>query len=539
MTRLLLNQMNPTIGDFEGNLLKILRAIDVAFEKGCQIVMTPELALCGYPPTDFLEFQKFRKENEEALQVLLNKSADLTLIVGSFRVSSSKVYNSAYLFHDGKELGFIDKSLLPNYDVFKERRYFDFKPAHKVFEVQGEKIAITLCEDIWEGHMGLNYGFDPLDFYAKEKPSLHLNLSASPFTLDKLQTRQKIAKSASRKLGCPTLYCNQVGGADAIIFDGTSFVCDKDTIYESAQSFEEEHLIVDTDHLKPQKMIKSSQVDLLHRALILGLKDFFHKQGFKKAILGVSGGIDSAVALVLATQALGAENVLALSMPSKYSSKGSVEDAKALCQNLDTELVSVPIKALHETALKTLEPFFKGHKPDVTEENLQARLRGLLLMAFSNKFKNLLISCGNKSEMAVGYTTLYGDLAGGLAPLSDVTKTQVYELARWINQQKPIIPKAILEKAPSAELRAGQKDSDTLLDYAILDQVIERYVVEHESPEDISKALKLQMNEVLEVIQKIHHAEFKRRQAPLGLKVTEKAFSTGWDFPIVHRWKTS
>lgn len=537
MTRILLAQNNPIIGDFENNANQIEKSIDFASQNHCQLVVTSELALCGYPPKDLLYYPSFLAGQKKVLNRLKEKVQNLTLIVGGIRFNEGEgkpLYNSCYIIQNGKIIDHYDKWLLPTYDVFNERRYFQPGTSPKIIDVNGTKIAITICEDIWHGEIQSLYRLDPLSEIASLKPGLLVNLSASPFELHKLHKRIELCQSVSSKLNCPVLYCNQIGGQDSLIFDGYSLAVDSKHILGIAKGFEEDHLIFDTDQISPRAPASYLDPQQLYNALVLGIRDYFRKQGFKQALLGLSGGIDSALVATLAAHALGKENVLAVSMPSRFSSSHSVEDAQKLSKNLQIELIEVPIESVHHTYLELFKKPFKGLKEDITEENIQSRIRGMILMAFSNKFKRLVLSCGNKSEMAMGYATLYGDLAGGLAVISDLTKTQVYEVSRWINHNKEVIPQSIVEKPPSAELRPNQRDSDSLPDYVILDQVIQGYVEKHLDASQIADQYQIEHALVGEIISKIHQNEYKRRQTPTGLKVTQKAFSMGWQFPIVH-----
>ncbi|MCH9610709.1 MAG: Glutamine-dependent NAD(+) synthetase [Chlamydiales bacterium] len=512
-------QINPTVGDFAGNLAKIKAALLEA-----DFVVTPELALCGYPPDDLLLHDTFIADMEEALEQLVSMTSGKVLLVGLVRKEGQKLFNSAAVIEDGKLLGYADKRLLPNYDVFYEKRYFTAGSKTQIWTLRGKRIAVTLCEDIWEEEPVISE-------LANQRFDLLINLSASPYFLGRQEVRLELCERVSKQVNAPILYCNQVGGNDSLIFDGHSlFVGSSRKI---APGFKEAHFVCNLEEEVVEPMAFDLTADL-HDALVLGMGDYFHKLGFERAALGLSGGIDSAVVLCLAKEA--GLDLMALYMPSRYSSKGSGEDAKKLAQNLDVELRSVDIDPLFSTFLETLDPFFGDQPHDVTEENIQARLRGMLLMAFSNKEGHLILSPGNKSEMALGYTTLYGDLCGGLGVLADVTKEQVYELARYINREKEIIPRSILKKEPSAELRPNQKDSDSLPKYEVIDQVLERYVEEFESPEQIAEQTGIDLTLVKSLVQKIHANEYKRRQAPPGLRVTKKAFAAGRRFPIVQRW---
>ncbi|MFN0065872.1 MAG: NAD+ synthase [Chlamydiales bacterium] len=515
-----LAQINPIIGDFSYNLEKVFLFLDKA-----DLVIFPELALCGYPPEDLLHFDSFIAEAERRLAFLVSRTKK-ACIIGVPRKEGRYLYNSAAIIEKGKLIGFQDKRLLPNYDVFYERRYFEPGEKSRLWEICGKKIAVTICEDIWGSEE--HYSVDPIADIQPLKPDLLVNISSSPFCPGRPHKRLKICRQIADTLQVPVYYCNQIGGNDSLIFDGHSLIVQPDGSYLAGSGFVEE--------LVEGKPLQSSETANLFAALVLGVRDYFHKQGFAKAALGLSGGIDSAVVACIAKEALGAKHVLTLTMPSRFSSEGSYRDAKALNDNLGIATEQISIEKLFETFLEELAPFFKGRESDTTEENLQARIRGMLLMAFSNKFGYLILSPGNKSEMAMGYTTLYGDLCGGLGVLSDVTKAQVYALAHYINREEEIIPSAIIRKAPSAELRANQKDSDTLPKYEIIDKVLELYVEEFVSAEEISRRENLPLPLVKNLIQKIHFNEYKRRQAPPGLRVTAKAFTVGRRFPIVQHW---
>ncbi|MCP5469766.1 MAG: NAD+ synthase [Chlamydiales bacterium] len=518
--KVVLAQINPIVGDFDGNCAKIAEAIGTG-----DLVIFPELALCGYPPDDLLFHRDFQKEMDKRLDQLIELSANTAFIVGLARVYDGKLYNSAALIENQKLLGFQDKRLLPNYDVFYEQRYFTAGKQTLIWKIAKKKVAVTICEDIWEEE-------PVISDLEKERFDLLVNLSSSPFYPGRQERRLELCTQISKKLDVPLLYCNQVGGNDSLIFDGHS-LCVGEGIRKVAAGFKEEHFVVDLNK-KEEVSFAFDLVHDLHDALVLGIRDYFHKQGFEKAIVGLSGGIDSAVTACLAKEALG--DVLALSLPSRFSSEGSVVDAQNLARVLGLEWKLLNIDPLFNTFLEALEPFMEGKAHDATEENLQARIRGTLLMAFANKHGHLLLSPGNKSEMAMGYTTLYGDLCGGLGVLSDVSKAQVYELAAYINRDLDIIPRTILTKPPSAELRPNQKDSDTLPEYDIVDAVLERYVEGFQTVEEIAVETKIPLSTVKTLVQKIHNNEFKRRQAPPGLRVSKKAFTAGWRFPIVHKW---
>ncbi|MGC1879171.1 MAG: NAD+ synthase [Rhabdochlamydiaceae bacterium] len=542
--RILVAQLNPTIGDFEGNTRKIIQALDHARSKQVDIVLFSELVLCGYPPEDLLLHPSFIEAGQKYLEKILPSTAGLMAIVGMVRRNPAKgekpIFNSAAIIHDTKLLGFADKQLLPTYDVFDERRYFEPGSTTQIWELKGKRIGVMVCEDIWQ-HAGLvddtNYARDPVLDLKPLKPDLVLNLSSSPYHFQKPGTRVKVCVKCAETLQCPVILCCQVGANDQLVFDGYSlYVGSKGELLQVAKGFEEDEMVVDLDAPAVARSFSYDPIHDLYRALVLGVRDYFYKQGFKKGCLGLSGGIDSALVACIAVEALGKENVLAITMPSRYSSAGSVSDSEVLARNLSVELLHIPIEKPFEVFLDLLNPYFKGKPSDVTEENMQARIRGMILMALSNKHGYIVMSTGNKSEMGLGYCTLYGDMCGGLGVISDVTKQQVYALARWLNREKEIIPQSIIDKAPSAELRPDQKDTDSLPEYSVVDKVLQGYVEEYLSPEEIAKKYEVPIETVLNLICRIHYAEYKRRQAPPGIRVTKKAFNAGRRYPIVQRW---
>ena len=544
--KVLVAQLNPTVGDMKGNTRKIIQSIASGKEKGADIVLFSELVLCGYPPEDLLLHPAFIDAQEHYLHQIIAATQDILVVVGTIRRNPKReekaIFNSAAIISNAQLLGFADKQLLPTYDVFDERRYFEPGERAKIWEYKQQKFAVLICEDMWQ-HAGEEYiGYtryvkDPI-LDLKTKPlDFVLNLSSSPFHFQKLHRRISVCAKSCKTLRCPLILCCQVGGNDQLVFDGYSVHLDaKGHLQQIAKGFEEDEMLIDLN--KPSSACSFMPDDMqdLYQALVLGVRDYMHKQGFKKGCLGLSGGIDSALVACIAADALGRENVLALNMPSRYSSSGSITDAEQLAKNLGLELRRISIEAMFACALDTLSPYFKGKKEDITEENIQARLRGLTLMALSNKFGYILLSTGNKSEMAMGYCTLYGDMAGGLSVISDVSKNQVYALCHWINRQKKIIPQAIFDKPPSAELKKDQKDSDTLPDYAIIDAVLQGYVEEFLSPEQIAQKYSLPLQQVQDLIYRIHLAEYKRRQAPPGIRVSKKAFRVGRYYPIVQDW---
>lgn len=544
--RILLAQLNYTIGDFQGNLSKMLAAVEEAKTKEAELVVFSELAVCGYPPEDFLTLPHFVDDIEKQLDKLIAASKGLSLIAGTVRrnpeAGQKSLFNSAAVIHDGQLIGFQDKVLLPTYDVFDECRYFACGGEMRPWQLGQHRVAITVCEDLWAhsgGHFRQHYSRDPVEELKGQDLDCLVNIASSPYRYGKPQLRLKVVQQAAQSLQKPVLFCNQVGGNDNLIFAGYSLVVGAEgQLIQHAKGFEEELLVskVPEDGAAATPKWEGRDLDDLYAALVLGLRDYFYKSGFHKACFGLSGGIDSAVVACIAAEALGPEHVLALTMPSRFSSEGSVSDSELLAKNLGIEMREIPIEGPFSAYLELLAPEFEGKKPDVTEENLQARIRGMLLMAFSNKFGHVVLSTGNKSELAMGYSTLYGDMCGGLGVIGDVTKEQVYQLAEWINREQEIIPRAIIDKPPSAELRPDQKDSDSLPDYAIVDTVLQAYVEGHQSPQQIAEENHLELDLVEDLVRKIHRNEYKRRQSPPTLRVTEKAFSIGRRFPIVQGW---
>lgn len=542
--KILTAQINPTIGALANNAEKIILAIELGKKKGADIVLFPELSITGYPPQDLLLLPNFIEETQKQLDRIIATTDNIIAVVGLPRYNPEKtekpLFNSAAIIQNKQLIGFQDKSLLPTYDVFTERRYFEPAFKIKLWNLSGIKAGITICEDIWQ-YSDLKqdtlYRKNPIEELLQQKPDILLNLSASPFSLSKLQNRLKVCGNAATTLNCPVIYCNQVGGNDSLIFDGYSLhVSPKGELLKLAKGYEEDFMLIDLNEKPKPINIHHQSDEELYKALVLGVRDYFFKSGFSKACLGLSGGIDSAVAACIAVEALGKQNVLGLLMPSRYSSEGSKTDAIQLAENLGIESRDISIEKPFQCYLDLLSPSFKDFPQDATEENLQARIRGMLLMAFSNKFGYLIISTGNKSEIAMGYTTLYGDMCGGLSILSDVTKMQIYALARWINRQKKIIPQNSIDKPPSAELRLNQTDQDTLPSYQVIDNVLQAYVEEHQSPTVIAEKFNYPLEVVNDLIRRIHRNEYKRRQSPPGLRVSEKAFSEGRRFPIVERW---
>lgn len=538
--KIALAQLNYHIGNFESNLIQMSEAIQEAKSQGADLICFSELCTCGYPPRDFLEFRDFIQRSMKVIQELCNLSEDIAIIVGSPTVNpeieGKDLHNSAFFLFEKKVHHIAHKALLPNYDIFDEYRYFEPARSFKTLEFKGKKIALTVCEDIWNlGNNNPMYTICPLDEMMEEGFNMIFNLSASPFDYIHASDRLEVIRANVNKYKVPLFYVNNYGAQTEIIFDGGSVVMSPDgSIYDELPYFERALKIYDLDDVVrgrlEQQQTKHS-IELIYRALILGIRDYFKKMGFQRAILGLSGGIDSALTAVLAVHALGKENVKGLLMPSEYSSSGSITDAEALANNLGIDYEIIAIKDIQNKYLETLSPFFKDKPQDVAEENLQARIRGMLLMAFSNKFGYILLNTTNKSEMAVGYGTLYGDLCGGIVVLADVYKTQVYELAAFINRDETIIPINSIQKPPSAELRPGQKDSDSLPDYSILDPILFEYIEKRQGPSDL-EAKGFEQNLVNRILKLVNRAEFKRHQSPPVLRISTKAFGQGRRLPI-------
>lgn len=542
-----LAQINTIVGDLKGNREKILSAYQRLCSDGADLVLFPELAVCGYPPRDLLFKRRFVADCEESLLEIAAQTGETPALIGCVEtnpgVTGRAFFNAAAWCRNGEVEELCRKTLLPSYDVFDEERYFATAPGPKVISFAGKKIGITICEDIWtESPLPERprYEDKPLQFLQQANVDLILNLSASPWHLGKEETRRKLVSAVARFCQAPAILCNAVGGNDELIFDGSSLAALADgSIFASLPSFKEELQIVDLDANAGTRAPKPGpvrpEIEDIEDALVLGLRDYAWKSGFKTALIGLSGGIDSAVTAALAVKALGAEHVTGVSLPSPISSDHSKEDARQLAANLGIRFETLPIGDLVSAAEKTLASLFEGLPRDVTEENIQARSRGILLMALSNKWHALLLTTGNKSEMAVGYCTLYGDMAGGLAVLSDLPKTRVFQLARHLNRNGEIIPRSTIEKPPSAELRPDQKDEDSLPPYEMLDAILERYVEWGQSSRDIIQE-GFPKDVVIEVVRKVDLNEYKRKQAPPGLKITPLAFGVGRRLPIVQKY---
>ncbi|MBN2331683.1 MAG: NAD+ synthase [Deltaproteobacteria bacterium] len=544
--KIALAQLNPTVGDIDGNLGRLQQVLEDLRPEQPDLVVCPELYLTGYPPRDLLERTSFIDEVEQGIrQLCLMTEAfpGLGLLLGTITRAplnaNRKLHNSAVLIAAGEVIFTQHKSLLPVYDVFDEQRYFEPAATVAVCPFKGETLGISICEDAWNNpeldHMPA-YAVDPIALLAKQRATVLINLSASPFQLGKEQLRQRIISSHAKRHQLPFILVNQVGGNDELIFDGQSLVVNRQgSVALAAAPFTSEIrclTLAEIETLPPQTdLLAGDDLDQIRQALILGIRDYFRKCGFHQGLIGLSGGIDSALVCCLAVEALGKDNVWGVSMPSPFSSRGSIDDARKLAENLGIQFAIIPINTLYEAYLTTMKPLFAGRPPDVTEENIQARIRGSLLMALSNKFGHLVLATGNKSELAVGYCTLYGDMCGGLSVISDLPKTTVYRLAERLNRAKEIIPRETISKPPSAELRPDQKDQDTLPPYDILDQILALFVDQGKSAAEII-GQGFAPETVTWVARAVYKNEYKRRQAAPGLKVTSKAFGMGRRIPI-------
>jgi NAD+ synthase/NAD+ synthase (glutamine-hydrolysing) len=539
--KIALGQINPTVGDFSGNATKIIHFAAQARSAGADLILFPELSVSGYPPFDLVERRSFVTRSRLTADKIAAEARGIAVICGlvtpAEAQSGKTVMNSAALLRDG-HIDFIQsKMLLPTYDVFDESRNFAPAKTQQLFSFSANRMALTICEDAWNDKRFWNrqlYGVDPVEELVRAGGNVVLNISASPFWLGKRELRRDMLASIARNQKVPVVMVNQVGGNDSLVFDGSSMAIAPDgQVIAQAKSFEEDLIYFDSEKLTgdmhPQVAGEEASA---YEALVLGTRDYVHKCGFQQAIIGLSGGIDSALTAAVAVDALGAENVIGVGMPGPYSSEGSIDDARHLAQNLKIRFELLSINEIYQAARQTLSPVFAGMDPDVTEENIQSRARGLLLMALSNKLGALVLSTGNKSELAVGYCTLYGDMVGGLAVISDVPKTLVYRLSAYVNSRRCVIPAATIEKPPSAELRPDQKDSDSLPPYDILDTILEEFVEESQSAEQIAHATSLDPELVRRVIRMIERSEYKRQQAAPGIKISAKAFGYGRRFPI-------
>jgi NAD+ synthase (glutamine-hydrolysing) len=542
--KIALGQINTTVGALESNSRKMLDYIAQAKGKA-DVILFPELAIPGYPPKDLLELSGFVEANVRTLNQFAEQIEGIVVIVGFAEPNpgpqGKPCFNSAAIIRDRKIIGVHRKSLLPTYDVFDEGRYFEPSETQDLVQLLGTTVGVTVCEDVWNDKDSFPrplYHIDPLQIQVNMGAKYIMNISASPYHQEKWEERHKLLQNEARKYGKFVIYLNLVGGNDELIFDGRSVIFSpQGEVMARAKDFEEDLLIFDLNSKEPIiRSSSASRIENAKKALVLGIRDYVAKCGFSKVHLGLSGGIDSAVTCALAVEALGAENVLGVLMPSQYSSDHSVTDAVALAKNLGIRHEIIPIQRTFDTYREELRPIFKNVPEDVTEENLQARVRGNLLMALSNKYNLLLLSTGNKSELAVGYTTLYGDSCGGLAVISDVPKTMVYELAKHINRDHEIIPQNTITKPPSAELRPGQKDSDSLPPYESLDPILEAYIEDNLDVDQIVQRTKADRELVRKILLMVDRAEYKRKQLPIGLKITSKAFGFGRRMPIAQRY---
>ncbi len=542
--RIALAQINPTVGDFHGNSAKIIDYSLRAKSAAVDLVLFPELSVCGYPPRDLVDRPWFVQRNRDTAEEIARKTRGIAVVCGivtpAHATTGKHVLNSAALLRDGQVSAIQSKRLLPTYDVFDELRNFAPADSQSLMTVADTSCALTICEDAWNDKNFWDrrlYGIDPVEDLIDAGGRILLNISASPFTLGKRELRREMLSAIARHYRVPVAMVNQVGGNDSLVFDGSSFALGPDgELLAQAASFKEDMVCFDTESLAGDVHSRDEGTDAsVYAALVLGTRDYVRKCGFRKVVLGLSGGIDSALTAAIAVDALGQENVIGVGMPGPYSSQGSIDDAAALARNLGIQFELVPIGDIFASYLQSLQPVFAGRPADVTEENVQARVRGALLMALSNKFGALVLTTGNKSELAVGYCTLYGDMCGGLAVISDVPKTLVYRLAQYVNSRAPVIPQSTIEKAPSAELRPDQRDSDSLPPYDILDTILEAYVEDNQAPDAIAADYGFDPALVRTVAQMVDRNEYKRQQAAPGLKISAKAFGYGRRYPIAAR----
>jgi NAD+ synthase (glutamine-hydrolysing) len=546
--KIALGQINPTVGDFSGNAAKIIQFALEARSAGAGLILFPELAVCGYPPRDLVERPSFVARNRSTVEHIAAETQGIAVICGMVTPAAAEsgkaVMNSAAFLRDGRIEFVQSKMLLPTYDVFDEMRNFAPAKSQQLFNFCGSRMALTICEDAWNDkhfwHRRL-YGVDPVEELVRTGGNFVLNISASPFWLGKRELRRDMLSSIARNQKVPVAMVNQVGGNDSLVFDGSSLVIAPDgQVIAQGKSFEEDLIYFDSQALTGEmhEQIVGDEASA-YGALVLGTKDYVRKCGFQRAIVGLSGGIDSALTASIAADALGPENVIGIGMPGPYSSPGSIDDARALAANLKIRFELLSIDKIYQSTSQTLSAVFAGLPEDATEENIQSRARGMLLMALSNKFGALVLSTGNKSELAVGYCTLYGDMVGGLAVISDVPKTLVYRLSAYVNSRRKVIPEATIEKPPSAELRPDQRDSDSLPPYDVLDAILEDYVEDSFSAEQIAAAHHLDLELVRRVLRMVERSEYKRQQAAPGIKISAKAFGYGRRFPIAAKSELS
>jgi NAD+ synthase (glutamine-hydrolysing) len=546
--RIVLGQINPTVGDLKGNVDRMARAAREAAGRGAEVVVFPELSITGYPPRDLVEKPSFIENSEAAVERLARETADLDLSVICGYVARTqaetgkRALNSAAVLEKGRVVFQQNKTLLPNYDVFDEARYFRPADAQVLCTLAGKKVALTICEDAWNDRQFWKqrlYQRDPVEELFAAGGELMICINASPYSMGKREVRRGIYRAAARRYKRPVIYVNQVGGNDQLVFDGSSFAMSAaGDVIASARSFDEDLVLADTEAATGDRHDDfSDECEAAYQALVLGTRDYIRKCGFSRVLIGLSGGIDSSLTAAIAVEAVGKENVTGVGMPGPYSSDHSVRDARDMAARLGIRFELVSISGVYDRFVDELTPLFAGRAQDVTEENLQARLRGVTLMALSNKTGALVLTTGNKSELAVGYCTLYGDMCGGLAVISDVPKTMVYALSRIANRRHAgAIPENVFTKPPSAELRADQKDSDSLPEYGVLDRILEAYIEQYRTPKQIAEEMGLAINLVQDIINKVDRNEYKRQQAAPGLRVTSKAFGMGRRFPIAQRY---
>jgi NAD+ synthase (glutamine-hydrolysing) len=539
--KIALGQINPTVGDFSGNAAKIVQFARQAKQAGAGLIAFPELSICGYPPRDLVERPSFVAHNRETADKIAAETGDIAVICGLVTPAQAEtgkvVMNSAALLRDGRVDFIQSKMLLPNYDVFDEMRNFAPARNQQLLSFCGKQMALTICEDAWNDKHFWNrrlYGIDPVEDLIRAGGDFVVNISASPFWEGKRELRRDMLRATASNFKVPVAMVNQVGGNDSVVYDGSSLViAPSGDVIAQGKSFEEDIIYFDSQALTGEMHSQVLGAEAAaYQALVLGTCDYVHKCGFQRAIVGLSGGIDSALTAAIATDALGSENVIGVGMPGPYSSKGSIDDARQLAKNLGIRFEILTITEIYEACRRSLSTVFAGLPEDATEENIQSRARGLLLMALSNKFGALVLSTGNKSELGVGYCTLYGDMVGGLAVISDVPKTLVYRLSTYANSRRPVIPQATIDKAPSAELRPDQKDSDALPPYDVLDAILEDYVEDLRTPEQIAHRHNFDLDLVKRVVRMIERSEYKRQQAAPGIKISAKAFGYGRRFPI-------